>query len=61
MLAHPSCINVIAQSMSTENIKTKIQGRSIKPICMNSYLGLKLLTVSSLNLDKSSKLCVMKC
>ena len=30
MLAHPSCINVIAQSMSTENIKTKIQGQSIK-------------------------------
>ena len=30
MLAHPSCINVIAQSMSTDNIKTKIQGRSMK-------------------------------
>lgn len=25
VLAHPSCINVIAQSMSTENVKTKIQ------------------------------------
>lgn len=25
VLAHPSCINIIAQSMSTENIKTKIQ------------------------------------
>ena len=32
MLAHPSCINVIAQSMSTENVKTKIQGRLIKPV-----------------------------
>ena len=30
MLAHPSCINVIAQSMSTDNVKTKIQGQSYK-------------------------------
>ena len=29
MLAHPSCINVIAQSMGTENVKTKIQGKLI--------------------------------
>lgn len=26
VLAHPTCINVIAQSLITENIKTKIQG-----------------------------------
>lgn len=24
MLGHPSCINIIAQSLSTENVKTKI-------------------------------------
>ena len=27
VLAHPSCINVIAQSLLTENLKTKIQGK----------------------------------
>lgn len=29
VLAHPSCINVIAQSMSTDNVKTKIQAVEI--------------------------------
>ena len=34
MLAHPSCINIIAQSMSAENAKTKIQGRQVIFFCI---------------------------